>query len=248
MKFNNYVAIGVLALVAFQQAQAELIPFPEAQKKYTDNPIALNAVKQAIIAHHTSENGKLSGYEQEMAAVCDQFYPAFEQAVTTYVTTTTQLKTPAVIFDIDETILSNVQLRIETDFKSETGSDASYVFRDKQRCTAIKPSVDLCKKLRALGCKVIFISARRGKEDHVLATHANLIKEGITVDETDGLFLKTMDVYTGPGKLSNVVWKGSVREKLSERYEIIGCVGDHVDDISGQFIGTVQVKLPNYLY
>lgn len=224
-----------------------VIPFPEAQKMYANNPEALEKAKQEIIAYHTAKDGLLSGYEEEITIIIAQALHNFTAAKKRLDALSGQ-RTPAIILDIDETVLSNLQLRIETNFASKSGCDENYIFRDQQRCTGIKPMVDFCKKMRELNYKLIFISSRRGPEDHIKATKANLIRENIQVDEIDGLFLMPVTLHHGTEKMPVGNWKESVRQTLSCSYDIVGCIGDHNNDISGNYIGEIQVKLPNYLY
>mgnify|MGYP003347638178 CR=1 FL=1 len=45
----------------------------------------------------------------------------------------------SVIFDIDETVLSNVNLSIEENFETKRGTDTNYLFRSQARCSECRP-------------------------------------------------------------------------------------------------------------
>lgn len=43
-------------------------------------------------------------------------------------------------------------------------------------------------------------------------------------------------------------WKESVRKELSEKYDIVACLGDSPTDFEGEYTGDKTILLPNYLY
>lgn len=219
------------------------LAFPDAKKKFAHDEQAINKAKKAIISFQKDiKHGDLTAYEELFKEACNTMLPILTQAIQQ----SPKDKTPTIIFDVDETVLSNMDLFVETNFSSAKGGDESFVFRLAKRCTAIKPMVIFCKQLREAGAKLIFISSRRGPEEIIQATRENLINEGFFVDSEDGLYLTPMEVYVK--KIPVGLWKESIRKSLAHRYNIIACIGDSETDFTGQYTGNIVMKLPNYLY
>jgi len=144
----------------------------------------------------------------------------------------------AVVFDVDETALSNYEITRETDF--------GYVHKlwdgwiEEARAPAIPAVKNLYDYLIEKGIKVIFLTGR--KENQYEPTIKNLHYAGYTLFDT--LIVRTKD----ENNLNALEFKSKKREALTVHgYKIIGTVGDQWSDLGGSFHG-VQVKIPNYLY
>jgi len=164
-------------------------------------------------------------------------------------------KKPAVVFDIDETLLDNSPFEvkcIETGkgFTSETWKQWS----DQAKALALPGAVDFCNFVVSKGAEVIYISNR--KTDELGKTMLNMKNEGFPFVDAEHIFLKTS---TGS--------KTERRNKVSEKYEIVLLVGDNLTDFSDEFaerkntdygfkevdkqkdmFGTRYIILPNPMY
>jgi hypothetical protein len=143
---------------------------------------------------------------------------------------------PAIVFDVDETALSNYTA-IEADnftFGPKSQSEAQ-----DEIGTAIKPSLALYRLAQRKGIATFFITGRRENvRDH---TESNLKREGFT-DFTE-LVLKPDD-FTG----STVDYKSGARKAIeSKGYRIVASVGDQYSDLAGGH-EDVAFKLPNPFY
>ena len=87
---------------------------------------------------------------------------------------------------------------------------------------------------------IIFLTGRNAASYD--ATYTNLKNSGYSVFDT--LITRS----TGESKTPTAEYKISKRKELSESgLEIILCVGDQPEDLSGDYTG-LKVKIPNYLY
>ncbi len=143
-----------------------------------------------------------------------------------------------VVFDIDETALSNYQFGLDYDFGYNEEIWTEWVVKEK--AIAIKQVKDLYDILLLKGFKVAFITGRN--TSHYKSTKENLINEGYT--NFDTLITRKMNAL----KTTAVNYKSKERKLLVEKgYEIAGTVGDQYSDLLGANHG-IQVKLPNYQY
>lgn len=143
-----------------------------------------------------------------------------------------------VVFDIDETTLSNYQFGLDYDFGYNEQIWDEWI--SQKKAVAIKQVKDFYDMLISKGYKVAFITGRN--TSHYNDTKENLINVGYTIFDT--LITRRMDEL----KTSAVTYKSNERNKLVEKgYEIVATIGDQHSDILGTNHG-MQVKLPNYQY
>ncbi|MFA3783665.1 HAD family acid phosphatase [Melioribacteraceae bacterium 4301-Me] len=144
----------------------------------------------------------------------------------------------AVIFDVDETALSNYEIIKDINFGYEPNLWDKWVKESKAPAILeVKKFYDwlLSKKI-----KIIFLSGRTIDEEQ--ATIKNLKNAGYSVFDT--LITKKPNDQ----KISTAVFKEREREKLSKKgYHIIACIGDQWSDMKGKYTG-IKIKLPNYMY
>ena len=143
-----------------------------------------------------------------------------------------------VIFDVDETALSNYELaeRMGFGYVYEMNKE----WNAEMKAPAIPQVKDLYDFLLSKGLKIIFLTGRNIPEYEV--TFTNLVKEGYTTFDT--LITQRENEYD----LNAKEFKSKKRTELTENgYEIIGTVGDQWSDLEGSYHG-IQVKIPNYLY
>ena len=145
---------------------------------------------------------------------------------------------PTVIFDVDETTLSNYKYIKKISF--------GYLHNDweewmsKSKGEAILQTKYLYDYLVEHNYKIVFLTARG--ENQCEATYKNLVNEGYT--QIDTLICRPLK----SPRLPSAVFKEKERKKLTEAgYNIVACVGDQESDITGEYTG-IKVKLPNYMY
>jgi acid phosphatase len=185
----------------------------------------LDFVKEEVAAYY--ESGE---YDKEVAEIISDAIKEFESIKVENST--------AVIFDVDETALSNYENIREMDF--------GYVRElwDKWIEEAKAPSIPGVKNLYDFliekGIKIIFITGR--KDYHYSSTFKNLHSAGYTFFDT---LIVRMEVEYNFGAID---FKSKKREELTAKgYKIVGTVGDQRSDLEGSFHG-IQVKVPNYIY
>ncbi|HET6506769.1 MAG TPA: HAD family acid phosphatase [Baekduia sp.] len=145
-------------------------------------------------------------------------------------------KKPAIVFDIDETLLSN-WTAIQAD---------GFVYGPKSQAeatdeigTAIKPSLDLYNLAKAKGIDVFLITGR--PEAQRAPTDDNLQREGFTGYKQ--LVLKPAG-FTG----TTVAYKAGARKAIeAQGYDILATVGDQYSDLAGGYADSA-FKLPNPFY
>jgi predicted secreted acid phosphatase len=143
-----------------------------------------------------------------------------------------------VVFDVDETTLSNYFYIKSIDFGYEPKLWAEW--QDKGEADAITPVKNLYDILIEKGIKVIFITGR--STSNYEATYKNLINVGYTNFDTL-ICRKPIDSYT-----SMADFKYAIRKQISANgYNIIANIGDQDTDFTGGYNGKI-VKLPNYIY
>lgn len=145
---------------------------------------------------------------------------------------------PAVVFDVDETTLSN--------YKHIKAISFGYLpvhwekWLDESKGEAILQTKYLYDYLVDHNYKIIFITAR--SESQYESTYKNLIDEGYT--KIDTLICKPLKYP----KLPSAVFKERERKNLTGAgFNIVACVGDQESDLFGEYTG-IKVKLPNYMY
>lgn len=173
------------------------------------------------------ESGK---YNEEMREVINDAKEKFNKVEVK--------KNSVVIFDVDETALSNYEISKRLDYGYDFNIIQDWVLSAK--LPAIKQTKELYDFLKSKNVKLIFLTGRPSEEYD--ATYKNLIGQGYTGFDT--LILRNDEQK----KIKAQIFKSGVREELSKSgYEIIGTVGDQWTDLEGPYSG-IQIKLPNYLY
>jgi len=209
-----------------------LMSLKDAKKQFAKSPEQLKNIKNTIQAYYEAQKpNQESVYEKEVRTICQT---ALEKHFKTHKVTAKS----AIVFDIDETVLSDYQLFKQKNFEWTT--DDYCDFRLKKACTPILPTRDFFLELKKLRYKIIFLTSRR--DTHLQATQENLAAYGYTYDE---LFLLPTELLEQ--HVSHAAWKLQIRQELSKKYDIVGSISDSLSDFEGGYCG-VMVKLPNYLY
>ncbi len=193
-------------------------------------PANINQLKKEIIQYHDS--GK---YLAEYSKVSKQAYDYLVKEVTQH-----HYQKPAIVFDIDETCLSNYQNILDSNFA--------------QNAKAIQQSILMANGEALPGCKkiydyavandinVFFISGRTQNETE--ATLKNLDKMGF--NHRAGLYLLPDTKDANYQKIES--FKTATRKMLAENgYDILLNMGDKPTDLSGGY-AKATFKLPNPYY
>lgn len=144
----------------------------------------------------------------------------------------------AVVFDIDETTLSNYPNLVKLDF----GGTIEDIRAQEDACIdeALKPALALYQYAKAHNVAIIFITGRLDTERD--CTIRNLKKTGYL--EWDKLIFREGKFK----KLPAAVYKTEMRKRLSaEGYQIILNIGDQDSDLRGDY-AEKTFKLPNPFY
>jgi len=145
----------------------------------------------------------------------------------------------AVIFDIDDTLLSNWPEILASDFGFIPKSFDAWVL--SANATAIQPTVALLNYLQSRGFQIWSITGR--KDIALNASFANFQKEKINIPR-DRLVGRTPPEY----KMSADQFKSQRRAQLTAQgWNIVGCCGDQISDCSSGYAGYIM-KVPNYMY
>ncbi|GBD87742.1 HAD superfamily, subfamily IIIB [bacterium BMS3Abin03] len=188
-------------------------------------PINLSVARDAVREYY--ESGK---YDEELNSVIEKAQQEFNEIAVK--------KNSAVIFDVDDTALSNYEITKKMGFGYVNDMMDDWVLNAK--ATAIPQVKKLYRSLINKGINIIFLTGRKDFEYD--ATYKNLMDQGYT--KFDTLITRRKDEYN----MKAVDYKSLKREELTKKgYEIIGTVGDQPSDLNGPYHG-IQVKIPNYLY
>jgi predicted secreted acid phosphatase len=142
----------------------------------------------------------------------------------------------AIVFDIDETTLSNYSAIEADNFTFGTNSQNE---AQNQIGEAIPPSLALFNLAKKKHITIFLITGRR--ENVRTPTEQNLAREGYTGYKQ--LFLKPQASTAG-----TVDYKAGARSEIEDQgYRIVANVGDQYSDLAGGH-GDVVFKLPNPFY
>lgn len=160
-----------------------------------------------------------------------------------------RVERPAVVFDIDETALSNWEALKANDFGRvipgpcdtlPAGPCGLQAWDLSSRSTVIAPTLDIFTTARDRGAAVFFITGR--PESQRAATERNLAATGYA--GYAGLFMEP----DGSRYMSAADFKAPQRELIQQRgYTIIANIGDQPSDLDGGF-SQQTFLLPNPFY
>lgn len=146
---------------------------------------------------------------------------------------------PAVVFDIDETALSNWEFIEISDFGYNQGRYK--LWENSARDSAIKPIKELYDLARKKSFAIFFISGRREVQRDPV--ELNLRNVGFT--EWQGVFLKPMDYHGGHARDFKSRWRAHIQ---SLGYTIVLNIGDQQSDLEGDPHAIYDVKIANPAY
>ena len=165
-----------------------------------------------------------------------------------------RMKRPAVIVDVDETVLDNspYQAWIIREHKSYPEKWTAWINRSEAE--AVPGAVDFLKYARGRGVRVFYVTNRKPEEKE--GTRANLLKLGFPDVSDETLLVRTNDSSKEPR-----------RRAIAERYRVVLLIGDNLNDFAEVFeqsktvasriaaadqskalFGTRFIMLPNPMY
>ena len=193
-------------------------------------PLNLSRAKAAAIAYHDSGT-----YHAEVQAVADE--------ATAWLLQRAAARGPderlAIVFDVDETVLSNYPHMVSQDFGYVTTVWQQWV--DRAEAPPLEAVREVYRRARELGVAVVFLTGRKDPEERE-GTVRNLEEAGM--GEYERILLRTRDdVAPTAGER-----KAARRAQLeAEGWTIIASVGDQESDLSGGHAERT-FKLPNPFY
>ncbi|XP_010442941.1 PREDICTED: acid phosphatase 1-like isoform X1 [Camelina sativa] len=146
------------------------------------------------------------------------------------------------VFDIDETLLSNLPYYIDHGFGLELFDHSEFdKWVERGVAPAIAPSLKLYQRVVDLGYKVFLLTGR--KESHRLVTVENLINAGF--QNWDKLILRSPEEQH---KMATLYKSEKRDEMVKEGYRIRGNSGDQWSDLLGTSMSQRSFKLANPMY
>ena len=143
---------------------------------------------------------------------------------------------PAVVLDVDETVLDNSRYQVSLiESGGEYSRDGWKAYVEKKVSTPIPGAVEFVKACRTAGVTVIYVTNREHEVES--ATRENLIEHGLMEkDDPDLIFTKhEKEAWT-----SN---KKTRREELARKYRILLLLGDDLNDfIATDYHGSSDVR------
>jgi acid phosphatase len=200
---------------------------------YAQEPTNITFDKQTIARYHDSGE-----YDVDIQNVVDAAESYLNKRVDEN-NQATDKKKLALVFDIDETTLSNYPSIVKLNF----GGTLDEINSDIANGTdaPIPETLSLYKDAIAKGVAVFFITGR-DQQTVLAATEKNLKTAGYT--QWQGLFLRPHDYKDK----SIIPFKSSVRKKLEEQgYDVVENIGDQYSDLAGGYTDATY-KLPNPFY
>ncbi len=189
----------------------------------TAAPMNLTELKEQLRDYHDS-----GAYERDIAVVA-------EEARAWIVQRAPQVQRPAIVFDIDETTISNWTRTLANDYGYFTdgpcdrlprGPCGAYAYEDGAMGEPIRPMLATYQAAREAGVAVFFITGRR--EQRRAGTEENLRRAGYT--EWAEVVLRPADGPSTPA----AEYKAPQRARIeSQGYTIIANIGDQQSDLEG---------------
>ena len=156
---------------------------------------------------------------------------------------------PAVVFDIDDTLLNTYDYEIAEQFGYTSASNATWI--DAAAFPAVFYMPQLVSFAYSHGYSVFYITGR--PQSQTAATIKDLTTAGYAAPQAGHLFLKppTPPSYlhcANPSACTTIEYKSGTRKYISsEGYSIVADFGDQYSDLLGGDAGH-QVKITNPMY
>lgn len=196
---------------------------------YAQEPENLNDVKQSLMAYHDSGE-----YAADQQHVIDQAKAYLKSRLAN----NPSHKKLAMVFDIDETTLSNYPSMVEMSFGGTNAQMDAAI--DEGKDPVIPSTFQLYRYAKTHDVSVFFVTGR--KEKSRAPTEQNLMAAGY--NDWTHLYLKPNDY----NKKSVIPYKAATRKAIeAQGYDIVITIGDQQSDLKGGYADH-GFKLPNPYY
>ena len=267
-----FAGAGVGYAATNDEATAKPVPTPTAQPAIqTSTPRSAKDITNIDILRQQIKNyygdplgtgtfSDTSNYAKEAKAVA--------AAGTHYLAhaTTKGKATKAIVLDVDDTMLTNYNYELASNWAFNSTTNAEFV--NDQKFPATPGMVDLAKAAEREGYAVIYLTGRPATQEQ--ATLGNLTADGVGIDAgfpkpttlkggEDGLFtkpavadypdyLRTACADDPNGSCTTIDYKSATRKHIeSLGYDIVANFGDQFSDLKGGFADkTFKLPNPNY--
>lgn len=173
-------------------------------------------------------------YNREIKSILDNVYEQLAQEPVD--------ERSAIIFDIDDTIISHHGYRMQA-IEEGSNTDANFfAYICKADSPAIPEVLEFYNKVKALGYKIILLTGR--SRDYLACTEEVLAKNGYT--GYTKLILKSPE-EKALFKTAAAFKQHKRQQLVDEGYSIKACIGDQECDLEGQNTG-IKIKIPNPLF
>jgi acid phosphatase len=228
MEQNKYsFSFGIIILFFFYSTQvfAQKHYTSESQVIYKIRLENLSLLKDKIIEYHSSGQ-----YDKDLKKICTKAWNKLKRIPVDSNST--------VVFDVDETTLSNYSFLKTMDFGYLPYLWDKWV--DSAKAPAIEPVKTFYDSVKTKGFKIVFITGRLSYQYD--ATIKNLKEQGYSYFDT--LITKSDNDHFATTSL----FKEHKRIDLTKKgYKIVCSIGDQYSDMYGKYNG-LKVKLVNYMY
>jgi 5'-nucleotidase (lipoprotein e(P4) family) len=146
-------------------------------------------------------------------------------------------KLDAIVFDIDETLLSNWSEIKHNHCQYHPKAWSKWV--EQARATGMAPTIKLLHVAQQQGYALVLLTGR--KNSHRQATIRNLKRAGIT--HWNKLIMKE----NKQKKYTACTYKAQERASMTKHYNVVMNIGDQISDFCGSNNGII-IKLPNPFY
>ena len=200
------------------------------QTAYATEPTNLQTTKAQLIAYHDT-----GAYDEDIALIT---YQASDYLRTVVAQNPT--KKLAIVFDIDETVLSNYKHMNDLNFGGTFKEIDTLVNQGDD--PAIPATLALYQQARQENVHVFFITGRTDTKQNHANTARNLSNVGM--GQYDALILKPVSYH----EKTVSIYKANERKKIIDQgYDIVFTMGDQISDLAGGYADR-QYKLPNPYY
>ncbi len=201
---------------------------------YATEPQNLQITKDILIDYHDSD-----AYEQDIKAVTYQAQNYLSAVIAEQQKQNSKEKL-AVVFDIDETVLSNYDWMQKLHFGGTYDEIEASIAQGKS--PAIPATLALYQQAEKAQLHVFFITGRKDTAGLRKSTADNLHAAGF--DKYDGLMMKPLN-YNEP---TVSTYKTAARKKITDQgYHIVLNIGDQMSDLRGGYADRTY-KLPDPYY
>ena len=159
----------------------------------------------------------------EYRALCYQAYNLAELRIKEYLANPDHEKKPAVIFDIDETLLDNTPQEAKNILEGKSFSEESWkAWVDQASAATVPGALEFCRWLASNEIEVFYVSNRKNTEGTY--TLLNLQKYNFPYPDRNHLYLR-----------SDTSSKEFRRSMIGKQYNVIMLVGDNLSDFDQVF-------------